>query len=55
MPQITEAMAILRGLIFAIDSGLLPIKVESDALEVVNLINSGSQIHDEIGLVVGDI
>ncbi|KAK3224148.1 hypothetical protein Dsin_011173 [Dipteronia sinensis] len=36
-PQIAEAMAISRGLKFAVDSGLFPIMVESDALEIVKL------------------
>ncbi|KAK2642363.1 hypothetical protein Ddye_024126 [Dipteronia dyeriana] len=50
-----ETMAILRGMTFATESGLLPIVVESNALEVVNLINSGNQIHVDIDLVVDDI
>ncbi|KAK3211119.1 hypothetical protein Dsin_015825 [Dipteronia sinensis] len=54
-PQLAEAIAILRGLQFAIETGLFPILVESDALEVVNLVNSASEISADFGLVVCDI
>ncbi|KAK3218996.1 hypothetical protein Dsin_012966 [Dipteronia sinensis] len=54
-PLVAEAMAIFRGITFAVEAGLVPIVVESDALAVVNLINAGDQIHAEIGLVVCDI
>ncbi|KAK2641549.1 hypothetical protein Ddye_023312 [Dipteronia dyeriana] len=53
--QIVEVLAILRGLVFTIESGLLPVVVESDTLEVVNMINFGSHIHAEVCLVIGDI
>ncbi|KAK0576028.1 hypothetical protein LWI29_027236 [Acer saccharum] len=43
------------GLTFAIDTGLLPVLVESNVLEVVNLINSGKDISAKVGLYVGDI
>ncbi|KAK3225096.1 hypothetical protein Dsin_004958 [Dipteronia sinensis] len=54
-PQVAEAMAIFRGITFVVETGIVPIVVESDALAVVNLINTGDQIHAEIGLVVWDI
>ncbi|KAK2643636.1 hypothetical protein Ddye_018831 [Dipteronia dyeriana] len=38
-PQVAEAVAVLYGLNFAIDTGLLQISVETDALVVVHLIN----------------
>ncbi|KAK2642329.1 hypothetical protein Ddye_024092 [Dipteronia dyeriana] len=53
-PQVVEAIAILRGLIIARDSGLLPCVVEFDAL-VVNFINSGVTPLSEVGLVIHDI
>ncbi|KAK2635282.1 hypothetical protein Ddye_030074 [Dipteronia dyeriana] len=52
--QIVEALEIFRGLTFAVESGLLPI-IESDALEVVNLINSGDNISSDVGLIIWDI
>ncbi|KAK3198140.1 hypothetical protein Dsin_021555 [Dipteronia sinensis] len=53
--QIAEAVAILRGIVFAKDMGLLPAVVESDALGVVNLINTGSSISADVGVVLSDI
>ncbi|KAK2656680.1 hypothetical protein Ddye_009732 [Dipteronia dyeriana] len=47
-----EAVAISRGLHFAIDSGLLPVVLESDAKGVVDLINSGRCIYTDIGIVI---
>ncbi|KAK3184746.1 hypothetical protein Dsin_032032 [Dipteronia sinensis] len=42
-PYVAEAMAILKGLVFVVDIGLLPVAVETDALNVVNLIKSDLQ------------
>ncbi|KAK3221602.1 hypothetical protein Dsin_008627 [Dipteronia sinensis] len=53
--QIAEAVAILRGIVFAKDMGLLPAVVESDALGVVNLTNTGSAISADVGVVFSDI
>ncbi|KAK0600898.1 hypothetical protein LWI29_019382 [Acer saccharum] len=36
-PQVVEALAILRGIDFAIDTCLVPAAIESDELRVVNL------------------
>ncbi|KAK3188891.1 hypothetical protein Dsin_028452 [Dipteronia sinensis] len=54
-PQVAEALAIFRGLIFARDSWLLPCSVESDAQVIVNLINSDDTPLSEVGLIVNDI
>ncbi|KAK2661402.1 hypothetical protein Ddye_007935 [Dipteronia dyeriana] len=54
-PQTIEAAAILRGLDLAVEVGLYPAIVESDALTVVNLINYKSSPLTEIGLVILDI
>ncbi|KAK2642703.1 hypothetical protein Ddye_024466 [Dipteronia dyeriana] len=51
-PQIAEALAIFRGLTFVVESGLIPVVIESDALEVVNIINSSENVSPEIGLIV---
>ncbi|KAK2665976.1 hypothetical protein Ddye_004550 [Dipteronia dyeriana] len=40
LPQIIEAMAILRGLHLALENGLVPMILESDALDLVNKIRS---------------
>ncbi|KAK3205547.1 hypothetical protein Dsin_019593 [Dipteronia sinensis] len=53
--KIAEAMAILCGIVFSKDMGLLPAVVESDALGVVNLINTGSAISADVGVVLNDI
>ncbi|KAK1577678.1 hypothetical protein Q3G72_023755 [Acer saccharum] len=38
-PQVAEATAIFRGILFAVDTGLLPAVVESDAKTIVDLIS----------------
>ncbi|KAK3185095.1 hypothetical protein Dsin_032381 [Dipteronia sinensis] len=50
-----QAFAILSGLRFAIEAGLLPCLIESDALAVVNLIRSSSIPFSETGLIIKDI
>ena len=53
--QVVGAMAILPSLKFAIEINLLLVVIEFVALEVVNLINSGSKFFADIGLIVCDI
>ncbi|KAK3200721.1 hypothetical protein Dsin_024136 [Dipteronia sinensis] len=50
-----EAMAVCKGLLFAEDSGLLPVLVETDALVVVNFIKSGRAPLSDVGLIIDDI
>ncbi|KAK2659729.1 hypothetical protein Ddye_006262, partial [Dipteronia dyeriana] len=52
---LAEAVAILCGIEFAIDLGLMPVVVESDALGVVKLINSCCPNSVEICFVCKDI
>ena len=40
-PQVAEAMAVLRGIRFAVDAGLVLAVIESDAKYVVDLIKLG--------------
>ncbi|KAK3188892.1 hypothetical protein Dsin_028453 [Dipteronia sinensis] len=54
-PQVAEVVTILRGIDLAMDTCLVPAIVESDALGVVNLINSGHSVSAEVGMVVDDI
>ncbi|KAK3221600.1 hypothetical protein Dsin_008625 [Dipteronia sinensis] len=54
-PKEAEAMAILRGIEFAVGSGLMPVVIESDSLGVVNLINLGAPNLMEIGLICKDV
>ncbi|KAK3212816.1 hypothetical protein Dsin_017522 [Dipteronia sinensis] len=54
-PRIAEAVAILHGIVFAKDMELLPAVVGSDALGVVNLINTSSAISADVGVVLSDI
>ncbi|KAK3188847.1 hypothetical protein Dsin_028408 [Dipteronia sinensis] len=53
--QFAEATWILRRMVFAIDSGLLSIVIESGALDVISMINFGTNVSFDISLVVGDI
>ncbi|KAK2635434.1 hypothetical protein Ddye_030226 [Dipteronia dyeriana] len=54
-PVLAEAIAILKGLRFAVESGIWPCMIESDAQVVVSMINSDLLPLDEIGLVINDI
>ncbi|KAK3193886.1 hypothetical protein Dsin_025196 [Dipteronia sinensis] len=50
-----ETMAVLQGLNFAIDLGVRPIVIESDALAAVKLIDSGAYSSADIGVIIGEI
>ncbi|KAK3229086.1 hypothetical protein Dsin_000967 [Dipteronia sinensis] len=50
-----ETMAILRGINFAIDLGVRPVVIESDALAAIKLIDSGVYSLADIGLIIGEI
>ena len=54
-PSIAEAIAILDGIWIAVSEGLFPVVVESDALVVVQAINSRNSPFSELGVVVDDI
>ncbi|KAK2661569.1 hypothetical protein Ddye_000143 [Dipteronia dyeriana] len=54
-PCIAEAMAIRRGFRLAMESGLVPVVLESDALEVVNLLQSKIVPNSELGVIIHDI
>ncbi|KAK3182976.1 hypothetical protein Dsin_030262 [Dipteronia sinensis] len=54
-PQVAEATALLRSIMFAVDSGLIPAVVESYANDVVDLVNSGLPPLTHIGTVISDI
>lgn len=51
-PQIVEAMAVLKGIWLAANTGLLPASLDSDALSVVNLVNSKEVPAADIGVVI---
>ncbi|KAK2662898.1 hypothetical protein Ddye_001472 [Dipteronia dyeriana] len=53
--HIAEALVVLHGIRFALNSGLLPFLVESDALNVVNLIRFGCSPDVDVGIVVRKI
>ncbi|KAI9174611.1 hypothetical protein LWI28_020125 [Acer negundo] len=48
-----EAIAVLTGLRVAIDAGLLPTVIESDAKWIVDLINSDNESSVDIGSLGG--
>ncbi|KAK0595025.1 hypothetical protein LWI29_002683 [Acer saccharum] len=54
-PQVAEAVAIQRGLQFALDSGLTPCRIDSDAEIVVAWINRAVPLCSDIGIVLMDI
>ncbi|KAK1574906.1 hypothetical protein Q3G72_000924 [Acer saccharum] len=54
-PQIAEALAIRRGLHFALEAGLVPAMLESDALSVVKMIGSNSVPNADIGVIIHDV
>ncbi|KAL5750380.1 hypothetical protein ACOSP7_024983 [Xanthoceras sorbifolium] len=54
-PPIAEALAILRGITLAVETGLLLVCVESDTEFVVNLITSKAAPISEIGVVIEEI
>ncbi|KAL5817062.1 hypothetical protein ACOSQ3_025440 [Xanthoceras sorbifolium] len=54
-PPIAEALAILRGITLAVETGLLLVCVESDTKFVVNLITSKAAPISEIGVVIEEI
>ncbi|KAK0576535.1 hypothetical protein LWI29_019192 [Acer saccharum] len=53
--MIVEALAILWGIDFAIDSGLQLLVVESDALHVVNMVKAEFPVSADLGLLIWDI
>ncbi|KAK1551128.1 hypothetical protein Q3G72_030748 [Acer saccharum] len=53
--QIAECVALLRGLQLGVSLGLVPCIVESDALTVVNLVNSNQPPPAEIGIAIQDV
>ncbi|KAK2654361.1 hypothetical protein Ddye_014217 [Dipteronia dyeriana] len=54
-PLIAEVVAVLHGVDFAVNTGLWPLLIETDALRVVNMVKTGSASAVGIGLVVGDV
>ncbi|KAK3212651.1 hypothetical protein Dsin_017357 [Dipteronia sinensis] len=54
-PQLTEAVAVLRGIKLEFDTDLVPFVAEIDALGVVNRVNSGDPIASDIGMVEDEI
>ncbi|KAK1569059.1 hypothetical protein Q3G72_032092 [Acer saccharum] len=54
-PLVAEVVAMLHGVIFAIETRLVTIIVEFHALGVVKLVNVGGSSSIDISLVVNDI
>ncbi|KAK3188397.1 hypothetical protein Dsin_027958 [Dipteronia sinensis] len=54
-PQVAKAIAILKGIQFAMEKDLLPTVIESDAKGVVELINRGVTPCSDVGVITTDI
>ncbi|KAL5782119.1 hypothetical protein ACOSP7_007148 [Xanthoceras sorbifolium] len=54
-PSLAEAMAVLHSIRLAIDSGFSHILVESDALDMINILRDGVIPSSDLGLIVLDI
>ncbi|KAK3218513.1 hypothetical protein Dsin_012483 [Dipteronia sinensis] len=54
-PIIAKAMAVFCGVVFTIESGLVPFEVETDTLCVVNLVCAGKLNLSDLGMVIEDI
>ncbi|KAL5823166.1 hypothetical protein ACOSQ4_021066 [Xanthoceras sorbifolium] len=54
-PLLAEALAICHGLQMALESGFTSLLVESDALGVINAINSHVVGSSDLGLILSDI
>ncbi|KAK2649550.1 hypothetical protein Ddye_017039 [Dipteronia dyeriana] len=53
--QVAEALAMLKGLNFAIEFGLVPCTLESDTKVIVDLVNVNTVPCSDVGLIIGDI
>ncbi|KAL5741774.1 hypothetical protein ACOSP7_028506 [Xanthoceras sorbifolium] len=53
--MVAEDLAMLKGLQFALDSGLLPSILDTDSLAVITAINNPSAYLSKVGLVIIDI
>ncbi|KAL5850131.1 hypothetical protein ACOSQ4_008144 [Xanthoceras sorbifolium] len=53
--MVAEALAILYGTRMAVDAGLSPILVKSDALSVINILRNRSFPCSNFGLIIADI
>ncbi|KAK0574247.1 hypothetical protein LWI29_020355 [Acer saccharum] len=54
-PMVDEAVAIMKGLHLAFDTGLVPLDLVSDAAVVVGMVNDMKEHDLEIGLVIDAI
>ncbi|KAK3185171.1 hypothetical protein Dsin_032457 [Dipteronia sinensis] len=54
-PRIAEAIAIFQGMVLAVNFGLLPLVVESDAKFMIDMINGGVTPQANIGVIIHDI
>ncbi|KAK4856389.1 hypothetical protein QYF36_017014 [Acer negundo] len=54
-PMVAEAVAILRGVQLAIDTGFVPLDLVSDATVVVGMVNDMKVHASDIGLVIDAI
>ncbi|KAK4853970.1 hypothetical protein QYF36_017096 [Acer negundo] len=54
-PLVAEALAIKRGILLALESGLVPFQVETNSLQLVNLINKRVASSADVGPIICEI
>ncbi|KAK4844645.1 hypothetical protein QYF36_022620 [Acer negundo] len=51
-PSIAKALAVWRGVVLAMENGLVPFHIETDSLQVSDLVNKCLVSHAEIGSTI---
>ncbi|KAK2642452.1 hypothetical protein Ddye_024215 [Dipteronia dyeriana] len=54
-PIIAEAMAVKYGILLALESNLVPFQIETDSLQLVNILCEGRIPSADVGPVIGEI
>ncbi|KAK4852591.1 hypothetical protein QYF36_025274 [Acer negundo] len=55
LPILAKALAVRHGISLAIELGLVPFLVETDYLQVVQMIRNGDSFNGKVGPIVSDI
>ncbi|KAK3199857.1 hypothetical protein Dsin_023272 [Dipteronia sinensis] len=54
-PVVVEALEVKCGIQLAMEAGLVPFQIETDSLQVVNLVSAGSPSSGEVGPIIDEI